>query len=851
MKKQFFRVKQRADQTFNRAEKSEVLTEDLILAEKRVDLLQKTYDASKKKMSACLHGTVSDAQGTMEKKQKLPEKILANMMQEFSVQFEEPSVMGQVLHKSSNSQELLAAELLNYEAKIEESILEGFDKILNNNIPMITKLKKQLSKLILDMDSARYRHQTAVKHMQQTTGSNVAPAIAKSDVLKAELEEASLKVDQCRDALTIEMLTVVTKEVDFAQLFVDWYQLQANYHRRVLQILEETIPDLKNEIKDYVFRPVYGTPLEEHLQITNRHIAFVVEQCVCGLLSTGMKEEGLFRIAGSAAKAKKLKIAFDAHLVDDVLEYTKDSHVLAGALKSYLRELPEPLLTHKLYPEWIEAVRITSPQARLQALWQVVQKLPKANFDNLRYLIKFLSKLASTSDVNRMTPQNIAIVMAPNLIWVPDDFQHFSMNMTAANNHSAIVETLVTYADWFFEEEVEFVSTSISVPVTPTLSDKSLHSTEMQMVNGESCGNTTEQSQNASPTSISLRSFFQPTKRQSNQMIKSGLDKFNKNRMQGPSQERPLFIPKLERTLSVTEEEVMKSIRDNRPISTLPKDIVWVPSKSNSIVKRGSLSSLRSLVSDKCSSLNKEEGRTFSSVHQFDSHYQVVTARPPKLPAHIRIEKPKGLPPGVPSRSRLDRPSVPPPEIPDISEAKKSAKPVEEYQTHNLSDNTNDKSIDINDITLTLTEDNISTLSQKDSPEALISFADSSDEEDYNFTSQTQVKSLSNYVTKLPTARSSEANISTQFWLCDGNAQTDLQGRRYSSPGSQSMSVFYDTSKSLSLASVEDFFSFTTASLNTLDNITPITSPLIYGEPPTSSLPGKYRRNSVTEETHL
>lgn len=59
-------------------------------------------------------------------------------------------------------------------------------------------------------------------------------------------------------------------------------------------------------------------------------------------------------------------------------------------------------------------------ESRLQALWSVVQKLPKANLDNLRYLVKFLSML-SKHEANKMTPQNIAIVIAPNLIWSPSD----------------------------------------------------------------------------------------------------------------------------------------------------------------------------------------------------------------------------------------------------------------------------------------------------------------------------------------------------------------------------------------------------------------------------------------------
>ena len=34
-----------------------------------------------------------------------------------------------------------------------------------------------------------------------------------------------------------------------------------------------------------------------------------------------------------------------------------------------------------------------------------------------RYLIKFLAKLSENSDINKMSPSNIAIVMGPNLIW--------------------------------------------------------------------------------------------------------------------------------------------------------------------------------------------------------------------------------------------------------------------------------------------------------------------------------------------------------------------------------------------------------------------------------------------------
>lgn len=41
-----------------------------------------------------------------------------------------------------------------------------------------------------------------------------------------------------------------------------------------------------------------------------------------------------------------------------------------------------------------------SNDARLQALWNVVQQLPQSNLDNLRYLVKFLALLSQNQEVN-------------------------------------------------------------------------------------------------------------------------------------------------------------------------------------------------------------------------------------------------------------------------------------------------------------------------------------------------------------------------------------------------------------------------------------------------------------------
>nr|KAF6454733.1 Rho GTPase activating protein 44 [Rousettus aegyptiacus] len=189
--------------------------------------------------------------------------------------------------------------------------------------------------------------------------------------------------------------------------------------------------------------------------ISGREIAFPIEACVTMLLECGMQEEGLFRVAPSASKLKKLKAALDCCVVD-VQEYSADPHAIAGALKSYLRELPEPLMTFELYDEWIQASNIQEQDKRLQALWNACEKLPKANHNNIRYLIKFLSKLSEYQDVNKMTPSNMAIVLGPNLLWPQAEGNITEMMTTVSLQIVGIIEPIIQHADWFFPGEIEF-----------------------------------------------------------------------------------------------------------------------------------------------------------------------------------------------------------------------------------------------------------------------------------------------------------------------------------------------------------------------------------------------------------
>lgn len=113
-----------------------------------------------------------------------------------------------------------------------------------------------------------------------------------------------------------------------------------------------------------------------------------------------------------------MKSAIDANQINPPIAHEyQDVHVIASVLKAYLRSLPEPLLTYRFYAEFMNIAQITNEQQRKAAILNIIHQLPEGNYNNLKYLMKFLSKLSEKSQQNKMSTQNIAIVMSPNLLW--------------------------------------------------------------------------------------------------------------------------------------------------------------------------------------------------------------------------------------------------------------------------------------------------------------------------------------------------------------------------------------------------------------------------------------------------
>ncbi|XP_076121349.1 rho GTPase-activating protein 17b isoform X3 [Alosa pseudoharengus] len=460
MKKQFNRMKQLANQTVGRAEKTEVLSDDLLQIERRMETVRSVSHNVHKKMLACLQGQVGADVDKRHK--KLPITALAQAMKDGSGHLGDESLIGKMMDLCGEAEDQLAYDQSQHEVQVQKDILDPLNQLAEVDIPNILKQRRQLAKLVLDYDSAKARYYQANK-----STSHHALA-AKADTLKDEMDEALNKVEICKDQLAADMYNFFSKEGDYARYYVTLLEAQADYHRRSLAAIERVLPNIQSQQDSWTEQPAFGSALEDHLKRSSRDIALPIEACVMMLLETGMKEEGLFRIAAGASKLKKLKAALDCS-TSQLEDFYSDPHAVAGALKSYLRELPEPLMTFHLYDDWIQASSVPDPDKRLQALWVTCDKMPKHNHANFKYLIKFLAKLAQDSDVNKMTPSNIAIVLGPNLLWAKTEGSLAEMAAATSVHVVTIIEPIILHADWFFPDEVEFnVSGMFTAPSHPT-----------------------------------------------------------------------------------------------------------------------------------------------------------------------------------------------------------------------------------------------------------------------------------------------------------------------------------------------------------------------------------------------
>lgn len=170
-------------------------------------------------------------------------------------------------------------------------------------------------------------------------------------------------------------------------------------------------------------RAVFGLPLADAVEYCapfnlNVQLPAVVYRSIEYLrFRNALNEEGLFRLSGSNITVKTLKERFnnegDVDLVDAEEYY--DVHAVASLFKTYLRELPSPLLTRDLHIEFMKVLELESQVDKISAFNVLVHRLPKANFELVRAMSEYLLEVTENAAKNKMTIRNMGIVFSPTV----------------------------------------------------------------------------------------------------------------------------------------------------------------------------------------------------------------------------------------------------------------------------------------------------------------------------------------------------------------------------------------------------------------------------------------------------
>lgn len=149
----------------------------------------------------------------------------------------------------------------------------------------------------------------------------------------------------------------------------------------------------------------------------------LVVDCISHILTIGLKEEGILKTSGSKNSVDLLQVRYEAgqritssgrqHLL------TKDDvHAVSSLLKSYLQELPQPLLSESTRAALKELFAAGSEEIS-GPLKGIIDGLAPSVRDLLATIVLLLSCLAAEATVNQMTPANLVAAMAPTLDCAP------------------------------------------------------------------------------------------------------------------------------------------------------------------------------------------------------------------------------------------------------------------------------------------------------------------------------------------------------------------------------------------------------------------------------------------------
>lgn len=235
---------------------------------------------------------------------------------------------------------------------------------------------------------------------------------------------------------------------------------------------KKTRPKPRQSISKQLESNYFGVPLV-NVVTAERPIPLFIEKCIRYIEATGLSTEGIYRVSGNKAEMESIQRQFDQDSNLDLVEKDFSVNTVAGAMKSFFSELPDPLVPYNMQVELVEAFKINDREQRFLTMKDVLRRFPRENYDVFKYVISHLNKVSQNSRVNLMTSDNLSICFWPTLM--RPDFTTMDA-LTATRTYQTIIETFIYQCAFFFYNQ-PLVDTTSGLPGLPGSPTATLSST--------------------------------------------------------------------------------------------------------------------------------------------------------------------------------------------------------------------------------------------------------------------------------------------------------------------------------------------------------------------------------------